>query len=226
MQSQNRPLIALINATPAAIPPATAAFTEHFPEAQLWNLLDDRLQEDAGSDGVTTALANRMRRLINHAVTEGAQAVLLTCSLYGPVAQAFGRESNIPVLAPDEVVFGEILAAAPPHILVLANAAGPLQDTIDRLQHQASAQGINTHIHGSVAEGAANAAKSGDIDALTKTLTSAVENSGKTSSVILLGQYSLAPASKALEELTGLPVYSGPASAAAALHTTLLGGHP
>jgi Asp/Glu/hydantoin racemase len=224
MQSDQRPLIALINATPAAISPATDAFAQHFPEAQLWNLLDDRLQEDAGPSGVTTALADRMRRLINHAVMEGAQGVLLTCSLYASVAQDFAAESQIPVLAPDEVMFREVLTARPDRVLVLANANGPLQDTIARLKQQAQDEGISTEILGAVAEGAAHAAREGNLGELIQTLRAAVETSSTAPSVILLGQYSLSPASQALQDLTGIPVYSGPASAAASLHTSILGG--
>lgn len=227
MQSnESQPLIALINATPAAIGPATAAFAEHFPEAQLWNLLDDRLQEDAGEDGVTEALADRMRRLINHAVTEGAQGILLTCSLYGPVAQDFAPTAPVPVLAPDEVAFTQLIRESPERVLIIANAVRPLQDTVDRFTRQAAEHNTPIDVHGVIAPGAAAAARQGDLGALTKSLLSAVEHSGVTPTAILLGQYSLSPASKALQFRTGIPVHTGPASAAASLRTTVLGGQP
>ncbi|KNC18868.1 hypothetical protein AC792_09790 [Arthrobacter sp. RIT-PI-e] len=227
MQSHEpQPLIALINATPAAIGPATAAFAEHFPEAQLWNLLDDRLQEDAEPAGVTSALADRMRRLINHAVTEGAQGILLTCSLYGAVAQDFAPNASVPVLAPDEVAFARLIEQAPERVLVLANADGPLQDTVARFSQQAATTNTTIDVHGVVAVGAAAAARRGDLEALTASLVSAVHSSGVTPTAILLGQYSLSPASKALEQQTGILVHTGPASAAASLRTSILGGQP
>jgi hypothetical protein len=79
------PTVALIHATPAAIGPARMAFSERFPRATVWNLLDDLLISQAQSaGGLTPALRGRMERLIEHAVAGGADAVLLTCSMYGP----------------------------------------------------------------------------------------------------------------------------------------------
>lgn len=83
----NPPTVALIHATTAAIAPAAAAFADRFPEARLWNLLDDLLMTEAdAAGGLTAPLRRRMRCLIAHAEDGGAAAILLTCSLYGPVA--------------------------------------------------------------------------------------------------------------------------------------------
>ena len=71
--------IALISATPLAIAPAMAAVTEAFPDATVWNLLDDRLLADAQqAGGITPGLAARMDQLIELALAGGADGVLLT----------------------------------------------------------------------------------------------------------------------------------------------------
>ena len=74
------PTVALVHATPAAMAPARSAFADRFPQARLWNLLDDRLISEAeATGGLTPALRHRMQTLIRHAVDGGADAVLLSC---------------------------------------------------------------------------------------------------------------------------------------------------
>ncbi len=71
------PTVALIHATPAAMAPARAAFADRFPQARLWNLLDDLLISQAEEAGrITPPLRRRMERLIEQARDGGADAVL------------------------------------------------------------------------------------------------------------------------------------------------------
>lgn len=87
MTTTRHALIALIETTTAATPPAIEAFDAEFPEATLWNVLDDRLIVEAlEAGGLTAPLTERMSRLISYALDAGADGVLLTCSMYGPVA--------------------------------------------------------------------------------------------------------------------------------------------
>lgn len=216
------PLIALVSAVPAAIPPAQAAFTDTFPAARVWNILDDRLLQDAGeAGGVTPELAERMKRLIRHAVAEGADGILLTCSMYGPVAHDIADELRIPIFAPDDAAFTAALAGGYGTILLISSGAGPLADSEERLAAIAADADIALRIHGAVAEGAAAAASAGDLDGLVAALHAAVTASDADPDAILLGQYSIAPAAERLAQLTGLPVLAGPQRAAQALHLAL-----
>lgn len=124
------PRIALISATTAAIAPAVGALSAEFPEADPWNILDDKLLPDAErAGGVTPALAARMRQLISYAASD-ADAVLLTCSMYGFVA---AEDHPVPVLAPDEAAFEE--ARGYQRVLVVASLESALRDTLARLSH-------------------------------------------------------------------------------------------
>jgi Asp/Glu/hydantoin racemase len=200
------PRLALISATPAAIGPAVAALAEDFPQAQPWNILDDRLLADA-HDGLTAALADRMRSLIGYAVTSGADGVLLTCSLYGVVAKE--TAASIPVLAPDEAAFEE--ASDYGRILVVASLKSALQDSIARF----TAVTMNTEVSGALAPQAFGA----NGYALRDALIEACEK--RAADAVLLAQYSLAPAATALSKAIGLPVISGPRSAAARLKAVI-----
>lgn len=214
------PRIALISAVPAAIGPATAALDELYPEAEVWNILDDRLLVDADErGGLDDALRARMTRLIDHALAEGADGVLLTCSLYGPVASELRRTA--PVLAPDEAAFAEIADAGYARVLVVASFDGARDDSVARLRDALSRSGASTTVIGVAAPAAMAATKAKDAEALVAALIDACRPHAADVDAIFLAQYSLAPAGPALSEAVQRPVLSGPASSAVALRDRL-----
>lgn len=209
--------IALISAVAAAIGPATAAIAAQLPNAQTWNIIDDRLLDDAvAQGGLTPPLEDRMRRLIAHALAEGADGILLTCSLYGTVA---AHPQPVPVLAPDQAAFDEIAAAGHARVLVVASLAAALDDSLARLRDHLAACGVATVLDGTVAQGAMAATGAGDASALLDALTLACRNSA--AEAVYLAQYSLAPVATELAVRIGKPVVTGPTSAAARLRREL-----
>ncbi|MFJ4222947.1 aspartate/glutamate racemase family protein [Microbacterium sp. NPDC089695] len=214
------PRIALISAVTAAIGPATAALGELYPEAEVWNILDDRLLVDADErGGLDDALRARMTRLIDHALSEGADGVLLTCSLYGPVAAE--TRSDAPVLAPDDAAFAEIAETGYRRVLVVASFEGAKNDSVARLRAALTRSGSSTTVTGVAVPAAMAATKAQDADALLTALVEACRPLADDVDAILLAQYSLAPAGPALGAAVDLPVVSGPASSAVALRTRL-----
>ncbi|MFD4640230.1 hypothetical protein ACFWN2_23145 [Lentzea sp. NPDC058436] len=217
------PKIALISAVAAAVAPAEAALRDALPGAVVWNVLDDRLLADADDrGGLDDALRRRMERLIEHALAEEANGVLLTCSLYGPVAQA--TRAGVPVLAPDEAAFADIAAAGWASVLVLASFDAARDDSVRRLETALREAGVSTRVAGLSAPAAMDAVKAGDHAALVTALADACAVRPAGVEAVLLAQYSLAPAGDALQEAVGLPVVSGPKSAAAALRRLVPGG--
>lgn len=217
----DRQRIALINAVPAAITPAREALEVELPGVDVWSILDDRLLQDANTAGaLTEPLRERMRRLIQHAVTEGADGILLTCSMYGPVANEFDG-AGIPVRAADDAAF-DAVAALPTgtRVAVVSGQPAPLLDTIDRLQTHLEVRGAHVELVPVVADGAPEAAAAGNVDQLAAVITSAL---GEIDPVvaIFLAQYSLAPASTALATATGLDVITGPGRAAASIRSSI-----
>lgn len=212
----HRPRIALISATTAAIRPAIQGLATALPDAEVWNLLDDRLLLDAQAAGsVTPALQARMQRLIDHAIAEGADAVLLTCSIYGQVAEA--ADGSVPVLAPDAAAFDDVLAGGFARIAVVASFAGALADSIHRLGAAAQAVGRSPELVGVEVAAAFAPAQDGDDNALAAALTAALRPQLDGVDAVLLAQYSLSPAQERLAAELGIPVFAGPQAAAARL---------
>lgn len=204
----NGPLVAVINATTAAIPPIRRAFSERFPAAILWNLLDDRLLIVADErGGVTPELQERMRRLIDHAVTEGADAVLLSCSLYGFVARQRAANLTVPVHGPDDAVFSSLLDSGARRVLLVGSVEISIQDSTTRLRADAEARGVELDV----------------IPALLAGPDGTIGQPDEAVDAILLAQYSLAPAADRLQDELGVPVFSSPKFAATALSVAIRG---
>jgi hypothetical protein len=219
------PTVALIHATPVAMAPAVAAFGERFPEAGLWHLLDDRLVSDAErAGGLVPPLRRRMLSLIGHAVAGGADGVLLTCSMYGPVARLAAQLWDRPVAGSDEAMYERVAAERPARVAVLGSLETAVADSADRLRGVLAdggpaevggrGAGPATEVVGVVCPGAAAAASAGDGAALLASLRSAAEPLAGEVDLFLLGQYSLTPARAGLQAVLGVPVWSPPHVAA------------
>lgn len=223
------PTVALVHATPAAIAPAVTAFAECFAEAELWHLLDDRLVSDAErAGGLVPPLRRRMLSLIGHAVSGGADGVLLTCSMYGPVARLATQLWDRPVAGSDEAMYQRVVAERPARVAVLGSLEAAVADSGERLRQVLAEAGTDpgTEVLGVLCPGAAAAAMAGDDRALLASLRSAAEPLAGRVDVLLLGQYSLTGVHAALEAALGVPVWSPPHVAAELLRRRLRPARP
>ncbi len=122
--------IALIHALRHSPPPIEAAFARAWPEATLMNLLDDSLSADLARDGrLTPAMTKRFLALSRYAVGTGADAILFTCSAFGPCIEAVARDlAPMPVLKPNEAMIEE--AAAKGRRIGLLATFGPTLESM------------------------------------------------------------------------------------------------
>lgn len=209
------PLIALISGVPAAIAPATGAVEKALPDAVVWNILDDRLITDATErGGVTSQLEARMRRLIEHAVTAGADAILITCSLYAHLAaDGYG----VPVLGSDDAAFARALHAAAGRIVVVSSIELALEDSCRRLSEAAKARGRDVTVVPVHVPDAQEPAATGDIARAAEIVRSAIAPVMREDDLLLFAQYSLSPAAKQIALRIPHPVVAPPDAAATAL---------
>src|SRR5246127_3391300 len=117
--------ITLIHALKHSIVPIEASFGRLWPDATLMNLVDDSLSADLSRDGqLTTAMTDRFLSLGRYAVSTGSNAILFTCSAFGPCIEAVAREhAPMPVLKPSEAMVEQ--AAARGHRIGLLSTFPP-----------------------------------------------------------------------------------------------------
>lgn len=209
--------IALIHALAHSVAPINDEFARAWPDAQRMNLLDDSLSADLAQrgQGLDAAMHLRFEALAAYAVGTGAQAILFTCSAFGPCIEAVTRRyADIPVLKPNEAMVQEA-AAHGGRVGLIASFA----PTLTSMPAEFPAQ---VDLRSALAGGAMEALNRGDLamhDALV--VAAARELAAASCSVIALAQFSMARAAPAVREALGLPVLTTPESAVRALRQRL-----
>jgi Asp/Glu/hydantoin racemase len=197
--------IALIHALKHSLVPIEASFGRLWPDATLMNLLDDSLSADVARDGLSAAMTERFLSLGRYAASTGADAVLFTCSAFGPCIEAVAREhAPMPVLKPSEAMI-EQAAATGRRIGLLSTFAPTLASM------PAEFPG-SVEIVPKLAVGAMAALDRGD-RAEHDRLVAEASRDLRDCDLIALAQYSMAPAAALVAEATGRPVLTTPDSA-------------
>lgn len=213
--------IALIHALTHSVPAINAAFARAWPDVTLANLLDDSLSADLARQGtLSPAMTQRFLTLARYSSTCGADAILFTCSAFGPCIEACVRDlAPLPVLKPNEAMIEDAVALAGPagRIGLLATFAPTLSSMPPEFAAAAPAATV-VPCH---AEGALAALDRGDPEAHDR-LAAQAAMALRDCDVIVLGQFSLARAARAVAEATCKTVLTTPDSAIRKLQRMLL----
>src|SRR4030081_2114142 len=104
--------ITLVHALKHSIQPIEASFAKLWPDARLMNLMDDSLSADLARDGgLSDAMTGRFLALGRYAAGTGSDAILFTCSAFGPCIEAGARaQTPMPVLKPNEAMIEQAAA--------------------------------------------------------------------------------------------------------------------
>lgn len=211
------PRIALVHALRHSPPPVEAAFARLWPEVLLMNLLDDSLSADLARDGaLSPGMTGRFLALARYAAGTGADAILFTCSAFGPCIEACRDAlAPLPVLKPNEAMIEDAVAAGG-RVGLLASFAPTLATMPPEFP-------AGVEMQTCLVAGALAALDRGDTAAHDRLVAeAAVALAG--CDVIALAQFSLASAAKQVAAATGRPVLTTPDSAVAKLRRLFHGG--
>jgi hypothetical protein len=213
--------IALIHALSHSVPAIVAQFREDWQDATLANLLDDSLSADLAREGrLTPAMTERFLTLARYAAGCRADAILFTCSAFGPCIEACARDlAPLPVLKPNEAVIEEAIALAGPsaRIGLLATFA----PTLASMPPEFTAVAPNVTVVPCHAPEALPALDRGDAAAHDRAAAEAAK-ALHDCDLIVLGQFSLARAAPMVAAATGKTVLTTPESAIRKLRRLLL----
>ena len=206
--------ITLIHALKHSIVPIEDSFARLWPDAILMNLVDDSLSADLARDGqLTSGMTDRFLALGRYAASTGADAILFTCSAFGPCIEAVARaHAPMPVLRPSEAMVEQ--AAARGHRIGLLSTFPPTLVSMPR-EFPGTVKVVPK-----LAEGALAALDRGD-RAEHDRLVAQASRDLRDCDLIALAQYSMAPAAAQVAEASGLPVLTTPDSAVTKLKQLL-----
>jgi len=228
------PRIALIHALAHSLAPINEALAAQWPEAERMNLLDDSLSADlARRGGLDAAMTARFVALADYVVATGAEAILFTCSAFGPCIDAVKqRHARLPVLKPNEAMIDEavaLAAGARAGDAPAGGAPGPIglvasfAPTLASMPREFPA-GVPLRVR--LAEGAMDALDRGDVTAHDAAVVQAARALVDDGCVVLaLAQFSMARARAAVQQAVARPTLATPDSAVRRLRQCLVGPH-
>ena len=198
--------ITLIHALKHSIVPIEASFARLWPDARLMNLLDDSLSADLARDGgLTDAMTERFLQLGRYAAGTGSDAILFTCSAFGPCIEAVARaHAPMPVLKPNEAMIEQavargrkigLLSTFPPTLASMPREFPPRSNWCRNWRKARWPRSIAAIARRMIVWWSRHQRDLRDCD------------------LIALAQYSMAPAAEQVAEATGRPVLTTPDSA-------------
>ena len=206
--------ITLIHALKHSIGPIEAAFAQSWPDVRLMNLLDDSLSADLARDGkLSEAMTDRFLALGDYAAATGSDAILFTCSAFGPCIEAVARaHAPMPVLKPNEAMIEQAVT--------MGRKIGLLSTFPPTLQSMPPEFPASVQIVPRLAGGALAALDRGDRATHDRLIVEA-SKSLRDCDVIALAQFSIASTAPLVADATGKPVVTTPDSAVAKLKKLL-----
>ena len=221
------PRIALIHATALAVDPIAAAFERHWPQARRMNLLDDSLSVDRAKAGqLSDAMVQRFIDLAGYAKGTGCNAILFTCSAFGPAIEAAAQAVQLPTLKPNEAMFGQALeqcARSGGKLGLVATFQASIPSMSGELLQMAQRRGVTVELRSVFVPQAMQDLAEGRADDHHRKVADAALQLADCD-VVMLAQFSMADALATVQRQLSAPVLSSPDCAVLALRRKVADG--
>ncbi|WP_432627350.1 aspartate/glutamate racemase family protein [Brotaphodocola sp.] len=212
--------IALVSVTLNAVNPMTQYFQEKDPEIKVVNYLDSVLLEKVRKDGgIRDESMKRMFDMLATACADGADAVLLTCTIFSPYAPLFSGLLSKPVICPDRAMLEEV-ASRPGKTAILCTFSGTVETTRNLYYDCRSKLGRERSVDMIVLDEAYEAAGRGDFETHDRIIRKKAMEIDEEYDQIVLAQISMARAAKGVS-LHHAKLYTSPDSAYEAIRRAI-----
>lgn len=100
--------IALVSITLNAVNPMTE-YLQQQPEIEIRNYLDSYLTDKIKADGnVSDAAMERMFHMLSCACRDGADGIILTCTVFSPYVKYFQNLLSVPIIGADAAMMDQV----------------------------------------------------------------------------------------------------------------------
>jgi Asp/Glu/hydantoin racemase len=192
--------------------PIEDAFARLWPEAERVSVLDDSLSPDRAREAdLTPAMSARIGALGDYALSTGANAILYTCSAFGPAIEAVAARAPVPVLKPNEAMFEAAMSRG--RRLGMLATFGPSVATMEaEFREEAARLAPGATLETILVEGAIQAVKSGDVETHNRLVAARAPELAHCDAV-MLAHFSTSRAKLAVEKALSRPVLASPDAA-------------
>lgn len=212
--------IALVSVTLNAVNPMMEYLQQKEEPFEIRNYLDSYLLQKVNKEGgINDSSMKRMVQMLANACEDGADAVLLTCTIFSPYAEHFGAILSKPVICPDGAMLNAV-AQRDGKTAILCTFSGTLDITRDLYLSYRVRNGKSKEVDMHLVPGAWEAVQNGDMDLFDQFIQNKVRELDEEYDQIVLAQISMARAAKGLVT-NHARLYTSPDSAYEALMEVL-----
>lgn len=192
--------IALIHTTPLVLPAVEKALEPLKRRYDFFHMLDEaflyRMMKDGNSDELSVPW---LKDVVDKVVRAEAGAAIITCSSWSPAAVSVNRESSIPVLRVDEMMYRRVLGGCSRPAVLMTNPTNESPaDLIARETEEGLGLSVKTPIH--ICRGAFEALQAGDAKAHDREVIAETERLLDTHDGLIYSQISMARVRELLPE--------------------------
>ena len=202
--------IGIISITVNAMNPIIRYFHANAREFSITNYLDEGLQKQLTKEGaVNDACLSRMEGHIERAISDGAEAALLTCTVFTPFVSRFAAQFGVPVVSPDTAMM-EQAAAMDKKTAILCTFPATVTPTAELYAEAAKTHGNIQGFEIFLLDDAADAMNKGDSAGHNRIIAEKASALSKDFDLIVLAQISMSEAAALIKNLAK-PVLTSPA---------------
>ncbi|MDR1587743.1 MAG: aspartate/glutamate racemase family protein [Treponema sp.] len=167
-------------------------FKKYLPEAEMINIIDDSLLEEAlAHKGVTPDIIGRMYNYYKNLQDLGCVCALNQCSSVGEASDIVGRLINMPIVKIDAPMAGEAVKLGS-KIAVIATAISTVEPSSRLVESKAKEAGKNVVVDRCFVEGAYEfLLKTGDKQKHNEMVIAKIKEAAETHDVLVLAQGSM-----------------------------------
>lgn len=215
----------LVHPNAAALAPMADAARRLWPEAAVFNVLEEALYAELDAFGTITAhLVERLTLLFRYCAAARADGIIFTGSTFGPAVEAARRQIAVPVLKSDEAMTEDAVRRGG-RIAVLGTARRSLAVIAGNLEAEAGRTGRAVTIARHFVPEAQAALQGGD-RARHDRLVAAAAAGVRDCEVLVIGQMSMVPAAAKMAQVAGRRILTAPEAAIVKLRSLLLADQP
>lgn len=207
-------MIALVSATFNAVNPMTDYLRRHAFEYRVVNYLDGFLMDKIRREGkISDGSVERMLRMISTACQDGADGIIMTCTVFSGHQPYFSRIFSAPVICPDGAMHDEVSKLGG-KTAIICTFAGTVETTRTQYYEYCRRNGMPEQADMYTVEEAFEALQAGDTAACNRLIQEKVHELDAAYDQIILAQISMAGAAEGLKT-EHAKVFTSPASALA-----------
>lgn len=204
--------IALVNVTLNAVNPMTEYLSDYAEEVTVMNYLDSQLLENVRKAGmITDESMGRMFQMLTKACVDGADGIILTCTIFSPYVDLFCRLLSVPIICPDGAML-DTVSQSGGKTAILCTFEGTVETTRNLYYSYCEKNGRPKEVDMIVIPEAYAAANSGDMALSNYLILNKVKELDEQYNKLVLAQISM---SGAVAEYISrhAVIYTSPASA-------------